>query len=90
MNKFVSLAFIVVIAGGFIFAMEAIRGTIHGSGLYLVAICTGIAGLFLLLDPHSRRELSSGLLNPEGLTFDTKFDELKVNGRVVGTIKNDA
>ena len=90
MYKIVSLAFIVVIAGGFIFAMEALRGTIRGNGIVFVAICTGIAGLFLLLDPSARRELSSGLLNWEGLTFDTKFDEWKINGRVVGTIKNDS
>jgi hypothetical protein len=89
MYKLVSLAFIVLIAAGFIFAMEAIRGTIHGNGLVFVAICAGISALFLFIDPSARRVLSSGLLGWEALTFDTKFDDLKINGHVLGTIKTD-
>jgi len=89
MHKLMSLAFIILIAGSFVFAMEAVRGTIHGNGLVFVAICSGIAALFVLLDPSARQELSSGLLNWEGLTFDTKFDDLKINGHILGTIKAD-
>ena len=89
MYKVVSIAMIIVIVGGLIFAYEVIRGTMRGNGLMFVGICTGVASLYLLLSPAARRELSSGFDELENITFDAKFSDMKLNGQVSGTIKAD-
>ena len=89
MYKAVSIAMIIVIVGGLMFAYEVVRGTMRGNGLMFVGICTGIASLYLLVSPAARRELSSGFDDLENIAFDAKFDDMKVNGRVSGTIKTD-
>ena len=89
MYKAVSIAMIIVIVGGLIFAYEVIRGTMRGNGLIFVGICTGIASLYLLVSPAARREVSSGFDELENITFDAKFSDMKLNGQVSGTIKAD-
>ena len=89
MYKVVSIAMIVVIVGGLMFAYEVIRGTMRGNGLIFVGICTGIASLYLLVSPAARREVSSGFDELENITFDAKFSDMKLNGQVSGTIKAD-
>ena len=86
--RFHALAFVVLTVGAIIFAFEAVHGDIKGTGLFFVAICTGAASLFLIMDKTVREHIFSGkgLCDLEGLTFDTKFEEMKLNGRVIGTI----
>lgn len=72
MYKVVSIAMIIVIVGGLMFAYEVIRGTMRGNGLMFVGICTGIASLYLLLSPAARRELSSGFDELENITFNER------------------
>ena len=89
MYKVVSIAMIIVIVGGLMLAYEVLRGTMRGNGLMFIGICTGVASLYLLLSPEARRELSSGFDELENITFDAKFDDMKINGHVSGTIKSD-
>lgn len=88
MHKIVSVAFIVVIIGGLIFAMEALYGNIKGNGLVFVGICTGIASIFLFIAPDSIQEISSGFNKLENLTFDTSFTKLEIDGKMKGSVSD--
>lgn len=61
------------------------------SCLGFVAITSGIAGLYLLFDIHVRKRLLGGTLGDERepLVIDTTFEDLKLNGKVKGTIGVD-
>jgi len=89
MHKLVSIAFIIVIIGGLLFGIEVARGTMRGNGLMFAGICTGIASLYLLLSPTARNEISSGFDTLENIAFDVKFDDMKVNGHMIGSLKTD-
>ena len=85
---FGALAFLIICVGAIVFAIEALYGHIQGNSLSAMAILMGVASSLLLFKSSVRQGLASGVApyDSEGLTFDTKFDELKLQGRVSGTI----
>jgi hypothetical protein len=89
MNKLVSIAFIIVIIGGLLFGVEVVRGTMCGKGLMFAGICTGIASLYLIVSPTARKDISSGFDTLENIVFDVKFDDMTVNGHIIGSLKSD-
>lgn len=88
MFKILFVAFIVLIVGGLIFASEVVSGNIKGKGLAFIGICTGIASFILILNPDAIREIASGFNTIEKLTFDAKFEDIRIDGHVSGTLKD--
>lgn len=86
MLEFVSL--VVLIIGGLVFGVEALRGELRGTGLKFVAICGGVASLLLLFQNAIRQKLISGTASQEGMTVDADFTDFKLNGKIKGIILN--
>ena len=87
MYKIVSVALVILIMGGFIFAVEALYGNIKGTGLAFIGICTGVASICLITNVDAIREISSGFNQIEKfITFDTTFTDLKIDGHITGTV----
>lgn len=80
------VALIVLIVGSLIFLAEVASGTIKGKGLAFVGICTGIASFILILNPDAIREITSGSKTIEKLTFNAKFEDIRIDGHVSGTV----
>ena len=85
---FGALSLLILMVGGMIFAFEAARGQIRGNALPVMGILMGTASLFLLFQTSAMQGIRSGEApyGSEGLTFDTKFEDVKVEGRISGTV----
>jgi len=81
------VAFLILIVGALTFAFHS--GDIPGSTtLQVMALLMGISAAYFLIDTKARKSMLSGVgpFEAEALTFDTKFDDLKVSGRISGKI----
>lgn len=83
-----AVAFLILMAGSLILGIEALLGDIKGNSITAVAILMGVAAVSLLVDSNTLRGLVSGYgpFESEALSFDTKFEDVHVNGRISGTI----
>jgi hypothetical protein len=84
-----AVAFLILFTASLMLAAGALfHPQFLDSSLGFVAITSGIAGLYLLFDIHVRQRLMGGTLGvaQEGLVIDTTFEDLKLNGKVHGTI----
>lgn len=85
---FASLSFLILLVGGMVFALETALGNIQGNAIRVMGILMGTATIFLLFRVGTLKGIRSGTgpYDSEGLTFDTKFEDMKLEGRVSGTI----
>lgn len=89
--RFGIIAFLILIVGALTFAFHT--GEFAGSvTLQTMALLMGVSAAYFLIDSQARKLMLSGVApyQTEPLTFDTKFDDLKVSGRIVGKIGKDA
>jgi len=89
--RFGIIAFLILIVGALTFAFHT--GEFAGSTmLKIMALLMGVSASYFLIDSQARKLMLSGVgpYQTEPLTFDTKFDDLKVSGRITGKIGKDA
>ena len=90
MIQFGIVAFLILIVGALTFALHS--GDFAGStSMQTMALLMGVSAAYFLFDSQARKLMLSGVgpYQAEALTFDTKFDDLKVSGRIVGKIANE-
>ena len=83
-----AVAFLILMAGSIVLGIEVIIGDIKGNAISAVLIFMSVAAMTLLLNPNTRKGLVSGYgpFDSEALAFDTKFEDVHVNGRISGNI----
>jgi len=85
----ISIAVLCLTALGILCGINVLIGKVHGVGNIAIGIVCSSAALYILINPKDTYDLSSGFNEVEKLSFDAKFDDLKINGHVVGTIKTE-
>ena len=83
-----TIAVLILLTGAILFGIEAVRGDIRGQGLKFIAIVGSVAAIFIISQHSIRKKLLSGTLmdDNEGISFNSTFNSLVVNGGVAGSI----
>ena len=85
-----SVAFLIILTGTLVLGIEALFGEIRGNSVRVVAILSSIAAIALLFETNTLKGMLTGYgpFDSEALTFDTKFEDVHINGRISGNIQN--
>jgi len=83
-----AVAFLILLTGSILLGGEVFMGEVKGNSLRAIVICMSVAAVALLLNSSTRKGLMSGYgpFESEALAFDTKFDDVHINGRISGNI----
>lgn len=83
-----AVAFLILLTGSIVLGIEVFFGTMKGHSLRIIMILMTVASLTLLFEPNTLQGLVSGYgpFDSEPLTFDTKFEDIHINGRISGNI----
>jgi len=81
------IAFLILIVGALTFAVHS-SDFAGSTTMQIMALLMGVSALYFVVDSKARKSLLSGVgpYEAEALTFDTKFDDLKVSGRITGKL----
>jgi len=83
-----AVALLILLTGSIVLGTEVFFGVIKGHSLRVISILMTVAAFTLLFEPNTLQGLVSGYgpFDSEPLTFDTKFEDLHINGRISGNI----
>ena len=83
-----AVALLILLTGSIVLGTEVFFGTVKGHSLRVIMILMAIASFTLLFEPNTLQGLVSGYgpFDSEPLTFDTKFEDLHINGRISGNV----
>lgn len=83
-----AVALLILLTGSIVLGTEVFFGVIKGHSLRVISILMTVATFTLLFEPNTIQGLVSGYgpFDSEPLTFDTKFEDVHINGRISGNV----